>query len=307
MSYSIGFSQTNYKENTFDKDQSVYASLSLPLDFRKSNLNLNSTYQQGEQQGRDSDSFGAYLSGTAGSNNNLNFGLGATSNRFDGSTNTSYNANVNYLLPHLNLGATIYHSNQDTQYSLSAQGAIVAHRHGITATNTAADTYTIIHVDHGAGASIDNAWGVKLDRWGNAIYPNASAYSINTISINPDQLPPEITLDGNQTQVIPRMYSSTLATFKVNQQSNILMRIHSKNTQQFPMGSRIETSSGKLIGLMGQSNQSLLTHDIRDLKEPLKVVWGDQLQQSCIIPITEFGSVVKKKNSQLDILNVECD
>ena len=306
LSYSIGFSQTNYKENTFDKDQSVYASLSLPLDFRKSNLNLNSTYQQGEQQGRDSDSFGAYLSGTAGYNNNLNFGLGATSNRYDGSTNTSYNANVNYLLPQVNLGATVYHANQDTQYSLSAQGAIVAHRHGITATNTAADTYTIIHVDHGAGASIDNAWGIKLDRWGNAIYPNASAYSINTISINPDQLPPEITLDGNQTQVIPRMYSSTLATFKANQQSNILMRIHSKNTQQFPMGSRIETSSGNLIGLMGQSNQSLLTHDIRDLKEPLKVVWGDQLKQSCNIPITEFGSVVKKKNSQLDILNVEC-
>jgi outer membrane usher protein len=57
---------------------------------------------------------------------------------------------------------------------------------------------------------------------------------------------------------------------------------------------------------MGQSNQSLLTHDIRDLKEPLKVVWGDQLKQSCNIPITEFDSVVKKKNSQLDILNVEC-
>lgn len=148
--------------------------------------------------------------------------------------------------------------------------------------------------------------GVKLDRWGNAIYPNASAYSINTISINPDQLPPEITLDGNQTQVIPRMYSSTLATFKANQQSNILMRIHSKKMQLFPMGSRIETLSGQLVGLMGQSNQSLLTHDIRDFKEPLKVMWGDQLKQSCNIPLTEFSSMGKKKNSPLDIVNVEC-
>lgn len=306
MSYSIGFSQTNYRENTFDKDRSIYFSVSLPLDVRKSNLNLNSNYQHNEQQGISSDNFGTYLSGTAGSNNNINFGLGATSNRYDSSTNNSYNANVNYLLPQVNLGATLYHSNQDTQYSLSAQGAIVAHRYGITTTNTAADTYTIIHVDHGGGASVENAWGIKLDRWGNAIYPNASAYSINTLSINPDQLPPEITLDGNQTRVIPRMYSSTLATFKANQQSNILMRIDSKNTQQFPMGSRIETSSGELIGLMGQSNQSLLIHDIRDLKEPLKVVWGDQVKQSCNIPLTEFSSVVKKKNSQLDIINVEC-
>ncbi|ELY3878242.1 thin pilus assembly outer membrane usher AcuC [Acinetobacter baumannii] len=306
LSYSIGLSQTNYKENTFGQERSVYASLSLPLDFRKSNLNLNSTYQNDKQQGRNSDSFGTYLSGTAGYNNNLNFGLGTTSHRYDGRTNTSYNGNVNYLLPHVSLGATIYQSNQDTQYSISAQGAVVAHRYGITATNTATDTYTIIHVDQGAGASIDNAWGIKLDHWGNAIYPNASAYSVNTISINPNQLPPEITLDGNQTQVIPRMYSSTLATFKANQQSNILMRIHGKKALQFPMGSRIETLNGKLIGLMGQSNQSLLTHDIRDLKTSLKVVWGDQSKQSCNIPLTEFNSVTKKNKSHLEIIVVEC-
>ncbi|WP_288383217.1 thin pilus assembly outer membrane usher AcuC [uncultured Acinetobacter sp.] len=305
ISYSIGFSQINYKDNFFEKDRSIYASISLPLDLRKSNLNFNSTYQHNDQQGNDS--FGAYLSGTAGDHNNINFGLGATSNHYNDDTNNSYTANINYLLPQVNLGATVYHSNQDSQYSISAQGAIVAHRYGVTATNTAADTYTIIHVDHGAGANVENAWGIKLDRWGNAIYPNVTAYSVNTLSINPDQLPPEINLDGNQTQVIPRMYSSTLATFKANQQSNILMRIRSKNMQQFPMGSRIESLNGQLIGLMGQSNQSLLTHDIRDLKAPLKVIWGDQTKQSCTIAPTEFSSVAKKKNSPLDIINVECN
>ena len=148
---------------------------------------------------------------------------------------------------------------------------------------------------------------MKLDRWGNAIYPNVSAYNLNSIAINPDQLPPEVTLDSNQTQVIPRLYSSTLATFKANIQSNILLRIHNTiDNSQFPMGSRIETQSGKLIGIMGQSNQSLLNNDIRNLKEFLKVVWGDQVTQSCIIPMKDFALIPNNKMTQLNIVNVEC-
>src|SRR5690606_41152915 len=134
-----------------------------------------------------------------------------------------------------------------------------------------------------------------------------SAYNVNSIAINPDQLSPEITLDGNQTQVIPRLYSSTLATFKTNVQSNILLRIHNPSQEiQFPMGSRIETQSGKLIGIMGQSNQSLLSNDIRHVNEPLKVIWGNQVKQSCLIPLEDLPLILSSKVTQLSIVNVEC-
>lgn len=307
LNYSLGMSQTNYVDHGAKSDRSVYFSLSLPWDYKKSNLFVNSNYQHNTSQDQNSDSLGVNLSGTVGEQNNLNFGVGVSQYKYDDSHTTTYNANVNYLLPQTNLGATVYSNGSDTQYSVSAQGAFVAHPYGVTATNSVADTYSIIHVDHGAGATLENAWGVKLDRWGNAIFPNLSAYNLNSIAINPDQLPPEITLDSNQTEVIPRLYSSTLATFKANVQSNILLRIQNKlDNTQFPMGSRIETSSGKLIGMMGQSNQSLLSDDIRQLKEPLKVVWGDQVKQSCVIPLGDFSAISNQKMMQLNIVNVEC-
>ncbi len=307
LSYTAGVSKTSYLESSTKSDLSVYFSLSLPLDYKKSNIFVNSNYQHNDFKDQKSNIFGANVSGTTGEHNNLNFGLGVAQSNYNGSESKTYNANISYLLPQTNLAATLYSNGHDIQYSISAQGAIVAHPYGITATNSLADTYTIVHVEQGGGASIENARGAKLDRWGNAIYPNVSAYNMNSIAINPDQLPPEITLDGNQIQVIPRLYSSTLATFKTSVQSNILLRIHNPFKEiQFPMGSRIETQSGKLIGIMGQSNQSLLSNNIHDLKEPLKVVWGDQVQQSCMIPPENFSGALNKKSNHLNIINVEC-
>ena len=307
LNYSLGVSQTNYVDHGAKSDRSVYFSLSLPWDYKKSNIFVNSNYQHNTSQDQNSDSLGVNLSGTVGEQNNLNFGVGVSQSKYNDSNTTTYNANVGYLLPQTNLGATIYSNGSDTQYSVSAQGAIVAHPYGITATNSVADTYSIIHVDNGAGATLENAWGIKLDRWGNAIYPNLSAYNLNSIAINLDQLPPEVTLESNQTELIPRLYSSTLATFKANVQSNILLRVRNTiDNTQFPMGSRIETSSGKLIGIMGQSNQSLLTQDIRQLKEPLKIVWGDQVKQSCMIPLEDFSEISEPKITQLNIVNVGC-
>ena len=307
LNYSVGVSQTNYVDNSTKSDQSIYLSLSLPLDYKKSNIFVNSNYQHNTLQDQTNDNFGVNLSGTSGEHNNINFGVGISQYQSSDSNSTTYNANIGYLLPQTNLATTVYSNGSDTQYSLSAQGAIVAHPYGITATNSVADTYSIVHVENGAGATVENAWGVKLDRWGNAIYPSVSAYNLNSIAINPDRLPPEVTLDSNQTQVIPRLYSSTLATFKANIQSNILLRIHNTiDNSQFPMGSRIETQSGKLIGIMGQSNQSLLNNDIRNLKEFLKVVWGDQVTQSCIIPMKDFALIPNNKMTQLNIVNVEC-
>ena len=96
-------------------------------------------------------------------------------------------------------------------------------------------------------------------------------------------------------------------TFKANVQSNILLRINNPIEKiQFPMGSRIETQSGKLIGIMGQSNQSLLSSDIRHLNEPLEIIWGNQVKQSCMIPKQDFSQISTNKITQLSIVNVEC-
>jgi len=221
---------------------------------------------------------------------------------------TSLQANVNYLLPKISLGATAFATEDKQQYSLSAKGAIVAHRYGITPVNTLAETYTIVHVENGEGARLNNAWGVKLDRQGNAIYPTSSAYSENDISIDPQDLPIDVVLESNQMKVIPRKYSSTLATFKAKQTSNLLLRIQTRKGINLPIGTQVRKQDGSFIGMLGQSNQVILEERKDVYNQPLTVVWGEDMEQSChISPIPSPKTNKVKKNYQFEILKVECN
>lgn len=305
IGYTLGYSQTDYSSSNSD-DKTFYLSLSLPLDWNQKKLFITSNIQD-TQNDNNFSTGNINLSGTLGDQNNFNFGVGVLSNYSNKNTETSLQANANYLLPKISLGATIYSSDDQQQYSLSANGALVAHRFGITPVNTLADTYTIVHLENGDGAKLNNAWGVTLDSFGNAIYPSSSAYNENDISLNPQDLAIDVVLESNQTKVIPRKYSSTLAIFNAKKTTNILFRITPKNKLQLPIGSQLLKNDGSLLGIMGQSNQVILENKNDVFEQPLKIVWGTEMNQSCIIaPIPDSNLKQIKQNYQFKIFNVEC-
>lgn len=305
IGYTLGYSQTDYSSFNED-DKTFYLSFSLPLDWRKSKLFLTSNIQT-TQNDNDFTTGNVNVSGSLGELNNFNFGAGILSTYYHDHAETSIQANANYLLPKVSLGATVFATDDKQQYSFSAKGALVAHKYGITPVNTLADTYTIVHVENGGGARLNNAWGVKLDRFGNAIYPTSSAYSENDISVNPQDLPIDVVLESNQIKVIPRKYSSTLAVFNAKQTSNILLRIMVKNSVKLPIGSQVLKSDGTVLGMMGQSNQVILENRNDVFEQPLKVLWGTEMNQSCEIdPIPPLKAKPIRKNYHFEILNVEC-
>lgn len=305
LSYTLGYSQTAYSSFNTD-DKTFYMSFSMPLDWNKNRLFMNSNIQSSRSDS-NINTANVNVSGTLGTQNNFNYGLGVSNTYQNNHIETSLQAYGNYMLPKITLGATAYTYDSHQQYSLSARGALVAHRFGLTPVNSLSDTYTIIHVENGKGAKINNAWGVKLDHFGNAIYPTNSAYSENDISINPQDLPIDLVLDSNQMKVIPRKFSSTLATFNTKQTSNLLLRISTEKDIKLPIGSRVLSESGTFIGMLGQSNQVILENRKDAFAQPLKVVWGTEMNESCkILPIASPKTKTDKKNYQFEILNVEC-
>ncbi|WP_314340894.1 fimbria/pilus outer membrane usher protein [Acinetobacter guillouiae] len=297
-SYNIGLSRTDYTNAERERGDSAYFSISVPLDWRNQKMYANASVQHNEQ---DQFTSNASVAGTAGANNQINFGLGIS----DTENNTMFNANVNYLLPMVNLGSTVSVDSNNTQYSLSAQGAIVGHRHGITPVNSLPETYTIIHAENGAGANVANAWGVKVDRFGNAIYPFNSAYTKNTISLDPKDLPANVTLESNQTDVIPRKYSSQLAEFKANKTSNLLLRIHSAVQQNLPMGSQFKDSDNQVIGVLGAGNQVIVNQE-SPLMKVSTVTWGSNSNESCQIAPISKQQLQQKTTENFNIIDVEC-
>lgn len=304
LGYSLGYSQTDYTSDR-DKDKTFYLSFSLPLEWKENRLFVNANMQD-RFSDTQADTANLNISGTLGTHNTFNYGVGLSNAYQNSQSETAFQAYANYLLPKMSLGATVYSSGDHQQYSVSARGALVAHKFGVTPVNALTDTYTIVHAEDGGGARLNNAWGVKLDRFGNAIYPSASAYRENQISLNPEDLPVNVVLDSNETKVIPRKYSSTLATFKAKRISNLLLRIKTVRDVPLPIGSHLLNQDGALIGILGQSNQVILESGDEAFDQSLTVAWGNEMTESCKIPLIDLPSKKQKKDKQLQILNVEC-
>lgn len=306
LGYSNHYKQLNYSLNvaqtqtvSSQANRSVYVSISFPLSWKDKKLYLNNTFQHSNT----TDMFAAGLSGTAGDQNQMTYALNAS--RDETQRQSTVNASMNYLLPETNLGLTVAKADSQRQYGVSLQGGIVAHPYGVTLTNSLSDTFTIIHAQDAVGAQVVNAWGVKLDRFGNAIYPVVDPYHINTLSINSKDLPLDVVIKNNQSQVIPRRYSSTLLNFETEKTSNILLNVHTATQEKIPMGVEVKTKDHSTVAVMGQSNQLFISSD-QSLKQPLTLRWGVLNQQVCVIPAisTQINKTLSKKEFQ--IIDVVC-
>lgn len=299
LSYRIGYTRTDYSERDRNQGDNIYVSFSMPLDWRSSRgLYANGSINR-DQDSQTNANFS--VSGSLDQDNKLNFGMGLSKN---GSDDPAFYGNLNYLLPQVRLGSTLS-IHDHTQYSLSASGAVVAHRYGITPVNALADTFTIVHVDGGQGAKVDNAWGVKLDRFGNAVQSNASAYAINRITINPEDLDGNISLLSNQSQVIPRKYSSQMAVFEAEHASNVILRIRYQQ-QAAALGSQLIGHDQQNIGVVGAGGQ-LIAQQTAPLLQQSTLRWGSAEHERCVIQPLQQDQLIVDKNEHFKIINLECN
>lgn len=317
VSYSLGFNQSHTLQQDNRKQQRIYLSLSLPLDVgrRRAQLNSNLQHSHGEQR-QSTSNIG--FSGLAGDHNQLSYGVSSLNSWGDAGSNSTLSSHLNLRLPQIQLGLTSSLNKDDQQYGLSASGALVAHPYGITASNEQSETFTIIHADNAKGAEVINAWGGKIDRFGNAIYPNLSAYDINSIGLDSKNLPVDLQLKSNQSQVIPRRYSATMVEFQTQTTSNILLNVRLPQDQKIPIGTRAQDASGRVLGMFGQSNQ-LFIEDPQLLHPPAQskqsaenpsknkliwVKWGQAEDAICRFLPPELSA--KPNAGVFQVIDVEC-
>lgn len=304
VSYNLGVTQSSYSNSVQKDDLNMYLSMSIPMEWHGKSFSLHNNTQQNTNNYQTSSN--TTINGTLGTNNEFSFGLGLKNNLNNKQNQSdSVLGYSTYRLPQVTLSSTVNIDEQNTQYSASANGAIVAHPYGISLANFVPDTYTIIHASQGKGAKIQNAWGVKVDRFGNAIYSGVTPYVVNTISLDPSDLPLNVSLDANQSEVIPKKYSSQLALFDTKTTSNILLTISSSTYENLPIGSQLIGSDGKVIGMLGPTSQ-LMVENEESLKEPSQLIWGDEEKQSCSLAPVVLDPKQTNENSGLNIVNVEC-
>lgn len=171
---------------------------------------------------------------------------------------TTWSANANYQLPLAKLGATYSHANHAHQYSFGVSGAVVAHRGGVTGANQLGDTFAIVHVPNGKGASLDSVNHVVFDRRGYAIMPYLAPYRTSTLTINPEGLPYEVQLDETGSQITPIANASVLVKFDSRVGRMALISVKLADGTYPPMGTNVYDETGVAVAFVAQDGRVFL-------------------------------------------------
>lgn len=176
----------------------------------------------------------------------------------DPSHKATWSANANYQLPLAKLSATYSHLDDSRQYSLGASGGVVLHQGGITGGNYLGDTFAIVHLPHGKGASLDSVSNVVFNRKGYAILPYITPYRTNTLTINPEGLPYEVQLGETGSQFTPLANASVLVKFDSNVGRMALLNVKLADGTYPPMGAGVYDDDMTAVGFVAQDGRVFL-------------------------------------------------
>lgn len=164
----------------------------------------------------------------------------------------------------------------------SANGAILAHRYGLTMTPYISDAAIVVHTGV-PGVKVMNG-GVATDRWGNAVVTGVRTYNRNNISIDPTSLPEGANPPASSHSLYPTSGAILVDRNPIRLGQQVLMNIF-YNGKPVPFGAiatlKGETDQGSIIGEGGQVYLGGMPE-----KGILQVKWGSKPGSQCHVHFT---------------------
>ncbi|RTF80433.1 fimbrial biogenesis outer membrane usher protein [Serratia marcescens] len=284
---SLGYSNGDYRgygplDNVYSAPlaqnaQTVTAlSLSFPLGRSSSapSVSLLANHSQGQ-----GGNYQAALSGSVGDEQPVSYGLNFTTD--DDRQQSVWGGNLQTRLPYANVTGSFSTARQYRQGSLSLQGAVVAHRGGVTLGPYVGDTFALIEAPGASGARVMDGQGARVDRFGYALAPSLVPYHYNTVALNPEGMNDKAELEDGQRRVAPYAGATVRLRFNTVRGQALLITAQRPDNAPIPMGANVLDAAGNSVGMVGQANQVYLRSD-RSAGE-LTLNWGDAPGQQCTL------------------------
>lgn len=251
-----------------NNDTEYMLTLSLPMTFKKSSVNFNSTTTQ--------DNINVGLSGAVG--DRLNYGA-SMSNQYG--NNPSLNVNGQYRTNFTSLGASYSIADRYQQASISSRGNIVAHAGGVHFGPDQGQTMVLVYAPDAAGAKVNNAVGLSINQAGYAVIPYVTPYRLNDISLDPVGMSDEVELEQTSHRIAPFAGAITKVDFSTKSGKAIYLKGTRANGELLPFGAEIYDRQNGYVGMVGQGSLVYLrTHQLADT---VTVKWGSAAEDSCQI------------------------
>lgn len=282
LSYTLSVSRTlsgqqgDNSNTSLDRRETQYTlTLSLPLGSSPNAPSLNVT---GITDSKGSTGL-IGLSGNGGEQNQFNYVVSASRNTAGNSN--FFNGGVGYRAPQANMGATYSYGQGNRQVSSNIDGAIVAHRGGITLGQSMGDTGGLVRAPGAKGALVTNASGVKVDRFGYAIVPYLRPYYLNQVDIDPKGSSRDVELLSSKSTAVPRAGALVLLDYETRRSKVTYLRARQQDGTPLPFAANVYDEQNNATGTVGQASL-VVAHDLAPTGV-LQVRWGDNQAEHCSI------------------------
>lgn len=283
LSYSFSVNRTlsgqsndNSGNTPGDRRETQYAlTLSLPLGSSPHAPTLSMT---GTTDSKGSTGL-IGLSGNAGEQNQFNYGVSGSRNTAGNSN--AFNSNVGYHASFANMGATYSTSQGGRQFSGNLDGAIVAHRGGVTLGQSLGETSGLVRAPGAEGALVANAPGVHIDRFGYAIVPYLQPYHLNQVDIDPKGSSQNVELLSTSNQVAPRAGALVLLDYQTRQSVATYIKAKRPDGTPLPFAANVYDAQNNTVGIVGQASL-VIANDLAQTGV-LQVRWGSGQAEHCDI------------------------
>ncbi|MGF6969937.1 outer membrane usher protein [Paraburkholderia sp. WC7.3g] len=175
-------------------------------------------------------------------------------------------------------------SNQTRQAAFNADGAVVIHSGGVTLSPPLGQAFAIVEAKGAKGGRIINGQGARIDDNGYAVVPSLMPYRVNTVALDPSDVPLDVELGNTSEEVVPRANSLVKVKITTTQGTPIFAEVSNREGKAMPMGTELFDESEKSVGIVGQGGLAYL----RGLEHQGKLLvrWGNGAAEQCVMPYT---------------------
>jgi outer membrane usher protein len=305
LGYGVNLNRVNLYANlsrTFYSDErphldTVNLSATIPLSLQRWNGILRASADQSGHNNPVTNSLSFY-SGTSGALND-NFSYGLNTSHTDGVSSSGAYAAFQHPFGAVTGSYSTGGGTQQTGLSLS--GGLVGHSGGLTLSPSLGETFGIVEVPQGQGASLLGSQA-QVNGYGYAVVPYLSPYYLNDVQISLETAPMGLEIDNPTQKVAPVEGSIVKLSYKSTAGRPVAFTFSLPEDERIPIGASVFDQAGQELSSLGQGNRALVR--LQADEGVLRVVWGDGAGMQCNAPYKL--EKVKDANREFTRVKLRC-
>ncbi|EPK8021489.1 fimbria/pilus outer membrane usher protein [Providencia huaxiensis] len=306
VSYGINYSIDRTKDSgQWPENRQISFNLSVPFSLFSNSptaRNISSTYSISH----DNNGKTIQQAGLSGSllDSKLTYGVsqswGNQNQRSSGSIYTNYTGSKGTLS-----GGYSYSSNYHS-VNAGINGGVAIYSGGLLFGRSMSDSFAIVEAEGAEGTRL-TVGNTQINGRGQAIYPYLSEYSKNSVGLDVNSLPDDVTLAQTSKTIYPTAGAIVKVKFDTRIGYQVIIQLNDDNGV-IPFGavatlveaSAIEENTG-LVGDDGQLYMSGLPDS-----GLLRIQWGAQNKQSCDVPFSDLQNMTPTADNPIRVLSLDC-